>query len=143
MLDRCAPRRPEPMRIFSALALPCAIALLGACTSPAPSDDRAMEETYRRVIADPIRTDQDRRTDAARHPAEFLAFTQVRPGMQALDVSAGFGYTSQLLALAVGPTGAVWAQAPQPGPGLIKRLAEHPQANLTAVARPFDDPVPD
>ena len=143
MLDRCAPHRPGPMRFFAALALPCAIALFGACTSPGPADDRAMAETYRQVIADPIRTDQDRRTDAARHPAEFLAFAQVRPGMQALDVSAGFGYTSQLLALAVGPAGAVWAQAPRPGPGLVKRLAEHPQANLTAVARPFEDPVPD
>jgi len=143
MLVRCTPRRPGPMRVFSALALPCAVALFGACTSLAPADDRATEETYRRVVADPIRTDQDRRTDAARHPVEFLAFAQVRPGMQALDVSAGFGYTSQLLALAVGPTGAVWAQAPQPGPGLVKRLAEHPQANLTAVARPFEDPVPD
>jgi predicted methyltransferase len=95
------------------------------------------------VIASPIRTDQDRRMDASRHPAEFLAFAQVAPGMQALDVSAGAGYTSQLLALAVGPSGKVWAQSPRPGATLTKRLADQPQANLVVVARPFDDPVPE
>ena len=63
--------------------------------------------------------------------------------MQVLDVSAGGGYTSQLLALAVGPTGVVWAQAPQPGAALTKRLTDHPQANLVVVARPFEDPVPE
>jgi predicted methyltransferase len=61
--------------------------------------------------------------------------------MQVLDVSAGAGYTSQLLALAVGPTGTLWAQTPRPGPALIKRMAEHPQANLKIVERPFDDPI--
>jgi len=62
--------------------------------------------------------------------------------MQVLDISAGAGYTSQLLALAVGPNGKVWAQAPQPGATLQKRMADHPQANLVVVARPFEDPVP-
>src|SRR5213082_2559381 len=81
--------------------------------------------------------------DSARHPAEFLPFTKVKPGMQVLDVSAGAGYTSQLLALAVGPTGTVWAQREQPGAAFTKRLADHPQANLVAVIRPFEDPVPD
>ena len=35
-------------------------------------------------------------------PAVFLAFTGVQPGMKVLDVAAGGGSTSQLLALAVG-----------------------------------------
>jgi predicted methyltransferase len=144
MLEHFAKGRTELKRLLAALpVLVGAISMLGACASFAPADDRAMTEAHRQVIANPIRTDQDRRTDAARHPAEFLAFTQVRPGMQALDVSAGFGYTSQLLALAVGPSGDVWAQAQQPGAGLIKRLADHPQANLVIVARPFEDPVPE
>jgi predicted methyltransferase len=81
--------------------------------------------------------------DAARHPAEFLPFTQVESGMRVLDVSAGAGYTSQLLALAVGPTGIVFAQSPQPGATLTKRLADQPQANLVIVQKPFDDPVPE
>jgi predicted methyltransferase len=115
---------------------------LGAC-STTPIETGALDPAdVSRIIASPIRTEQDRRMDAARHPAEFLPFTGVRPGMQVLDVSAGAGYTSQLLALAVGPTGAVWAQRPQAGEALSRRLADRPQHNLNAVVRPFEDPVP-
>ena len=117
-------------------------ALAGCSTMPA-EDPRIASERNQTVIASPIRTDQDRRMDPARHPAEFLPFTQVKPGMQVLDVSAGAGYTSQLLALAVGPTGTVWAQREQPGAALTKRLNDHPQANLVVVIRSFEDPVPD
>src|SRR5882762_3389035 len=117
-------------------------ALSGCSTTPA-EDPRAAAEHSQNVIESSIRTDQDRRMDAARHPAEFLPFTQVKPGMRVLDVSAGAGYTSQVLALAVGPTGTVWAQREQPGAALTKRLNDHPQNNLVVVIRPFEDPVPD
>ncbi len=80
--------------------------------------------------------------DASRHPAEFLPFTQAKPGMMALDVSAGGGYTSQLIALVVAPDGKLWAQAPRPGATLQKRIGDHPQANFIVVERPFEDPVP-
>jgi predicted methyltransferase len=116
---------------------------LGGCSTTQAEDPRLAVERNQHVIESPIRTDQDRRMDAARHPAEFLPFTQVKPGMQVLDVSAGAGYTSQLLALAVGPTGTVWAQRQQPGEAFTKRLADHPQTNLVPVIRPFEDPVPD
>ena len=107
-----------------------------------PPTDSQSAARYDAVITSPIRTDQDRRMDAARHPAEFLPFTQVRPGMRVLDVSTGGGYTSQLLALAVGPDGRLYAQAPNPGATVTKRLADRPQANFVLVARPFEDPVP-
>jgi len=123
-------------------ALVIAVLAAGGCSTMPSDSARVAAEYNQRTIDSPIRTDQDRRMDAARHPAEFLPFTQVRPGMQVLDVSAGAGYTSQLLALAVGPTGRVFAQRQQPGEALTKRLNDHPQANLIAVIRPFDDPVP-
>ena len=56
--------------------------------------------------------------DSSRNPAAFLPFTGVRPGMNVLDVSAGAGYTSQLLALSVGRDGKLWAQREQPGAAL-------------------------
>lgn len=115
--------------------------MTGCATSPV-EDQHAAAARNQSVIASPIRTDQDRRMDAVRHPAEFLPFTQVKPGMHVLDVSAGAGYTSQLLALAVGPSGMVFAQTPRPGPALTKRLSDHPQANLVLAERPFDDPIP-
>jgi len=120
--------------------LVASMAVVAGCTN-APVAQPAAAMRYDSVIDNPIRTDQDRKTDAARKPAEFLPFTQVAPGMQVLDVSAGGGYTSQLLALAVGPTGKLWAQTPRPGAVLTKRLADHPQANIEVVERPFDDPV--
>src|SRR5438046_10108197 len=92
-------------------------AFSGCSTMPA-ADPRIADERNRIVIESSIRTDQDRRMDAARHPAEFLPFTQVKPGMQVLDVSAGAGYTSQLLALAVAPPGSGWAQREPRGAGL-------------------------
>lgn len=116
---------------------------LGGCSTTPADDPRIAAERSQKVIASPLRTDQDRRMDAARHPAEFIPFTQVKPGMQVLDVAAGGGYTSQLMALAVGPTGMVWAQREQPGAALTKRLADQPQANLVVVLRPFEDPVPE
>ncbi|MHB8495512.1 MAG: class I SAM-dependent methyltransferase [Casimicrobiaceae bacterium] len=132
-------------RVAIAVAATLGVGLLlslGGC-SAAPADDTHVGAAINRsVVESPIRTDQDRRMDAERHPAEFLRFTRVKQGMQVLDVSAGAGYTSQLLALAVGPTGTVWAQNEQPGAALARRLEEHPQANLVQVVRPFEDPVP-
>ncbi len=116
---------------------------LGGCSTTPVEDPRITAERSQKVIASPVRTDQDRRMDASRNPAAFIPFTQVQPGMQVLDVAAGGGYTSQLMALAVGPTGKVWAQRTQPGEALTKRLAEQPQANLIVVLRPFDDPAPE
>lgn len=135
-------RRPQFAHPAAVLASFGIAVLLGCASTPA-EDPRAAAERYQKVIASPIRTDGDRRLDASRHPAEFLPFTQVKPGMQVLDVAAGGGYTSQLLALAVGADGRVWAQTQQPGATISKRLADQPQANFVVVARPFDDPVPD
>jgi predicted methyltransferase len=137
--DRTVTVMPASPDFVRALALAMFFVLAGCATKTAqPTPERRAQA----VIADPIRTDQDRRMDASRNPADFLPFTGVEPGMVVLDVSAGAGYTSQLLALSVGPTGKVFAQRPAPGDALTRRLAEHPQANLVAVYRPFEDPVP-
>jgi predicted methyltransferase len=116
--------------------------VLAACAMPAKEEAPIPAERYRALLADPIRTDRDRGMDESRHPVELLEFAQVRPGMQVLDVSAGAGYTSQLLALAVGPSGKLYAQTPKPGAALTERMGAHPQANFEVVARPFEDPVP-
>jgi predicted methyltransferase len=41
----------------------------------------------------------------------MLAFIGIRPGMVALDLSTGGGYTTELLARAVGPTGRAYGQS--------------------------------
>ena len=108
-----------------------------------PSDgSQVVSESYKMAVASPIRTDEDRNADAKRKPLEFLQFTHVQPGMKVLDISAGGGYSTQLLALAVGSKGTVWAQGTQSQSTLEERLAKHPQANIVPVILPFEDPVP-
>lgn len=58
-------------------------------------------------IASPERTDKDRERDAREKPAEVLAFAGVKPGMTVVDMFAGGGYYTELLAGVVGPTGKV------------------------------------
>ena len=119
-----------------------AFSLLAGCAMPGTRDDAVSSESYRALLTNPVRIERDRAFDDRRHPVELLQFADVRPGMRVLDMAAGGGYTSQLLALAVGPSGKLYAQAPTPGAALKERLAAHPQANFIVTARPFDDPVP-
>ena len=121
-------------------ALLPALLLVAACAT-SPRDAPIAADAYRAIVADPIRTERDRTMDARRHPVELLQFAQVRPGMKVLDIVAGAGYTSQLLALAVAPGGTVWAQSANPNAVLTERLAKQ-QPTLALAQRPVDDPVP-
>lgn len=121
-------------------ALLPALLLVAACAT-SPRDAPIAADAYRAIVADPIRTERDRTMDARRHPVELLQFAQVRPGMKVLDIVAGAGYTSQLLALAVAPGGTVWAQSANPNALLTERLAKR-QPTLALAQRPVDDPVP-
>lgn len=114
--------------------------LLAACATGARVEP-VSPDAYAAVVADPVRTERDRGMDARRHPAELLQFAQVRPGMQVLDIVAGGGYTSQLLALAVAPGGKVWAQSATPNATLKERLDKQ-QPTLALAQRPIDDPAP-
>jgi predicted methyltransferase len=109
---------------------------------PAVAADQPAGSGYQAAIASPVRTDDDRKTDAKRKPAEFLAFAQVRPGMKALDVSSGGGATASLLTAAVGPKGEVWAQNAKPNAKLQERVGGATLPNLHAVVADFNDPVP-
>ncbi len=94
------------------------------------------------------RTEADRKLDPTRHPAELLAFFGVAPGMTVADLGSGFGYTTELLARAVGPGGRVYSQD---DPGLFRtflsrawpaRLERPVNRVVLHAARSFDDPLP-
>ena len=76
----------------------------GALAQGAPAPD------YAAVVAAPDRADADRQADARRKPVQLLAFTGVKPGMMVLDMETSAGYTAELLARVVGPSGKVFAQ---------------------------------
>ena len=95
------------------------------------------------VVANADRSDADRRNDVRRKPVEMLSFIGVRPGMVVLDVSAGGGYTTELLARSVAPSGRVYGQTQRPpGAALAARLKTPAAARIVSVVQPFDNPVP-
>jgi len=103
---------------------------------------------YEAIVASPDRADGDRQADARRQPAKMLAFTGVKTGMKVLDMEASAGYSTELLARAVGPTGIVYAQD---SAAVIERFvkdkfdirAQKPvMKNVVHVIRDFDDPIP-
>jgi len=88
-------------------AMIAAVAAAGAtsaCAQGAPD--------YATLLAAPDRSDADRQADKRRDPVPFLAFAGLRPGMKVLDMGAGGGYSTELVARAVGPTGTVYGQNP-------------------------------
>ena len=88
----------------------------------APGGDRAgRQPDYDPIIAAADRSDADRQTDVRRQPAKMLAFTGVRPGMKVLDMGAGAGYSTELLARVTGPRGAVYAQDSAAGDGADRK----------------------
>lgn len=111
---------------------------LAAAARPALAQAQLQGED---LLASPLRTDDDRKADAGRRPLDLIRFAQVEPGMTVLDIVTGGGYTAQVLALAVGPMGKVYAQGRSTA-NIDKRLAAHPQANLVGLARPLEDPFP-
>jgi predicted methyltransferase len=56
------------------------------------------------------RSEADQARDAGRKPHEVIAFLGIEPGMTVLDVFAASGWYTEVLANAVGPDGAVFAQ---------------------------------
>ena len=102
---------------------------------------------YAALLAAADRSDADRQADKRRDPAPFLAFAGVRPGMKVLDMGAGGGYSTELIARAVAPGGVVYGQNPADLPEKPKatfevRLKTPAMKDVVADIRPFDDPVP-
>jgi predicted methyltransferase len=113
-----------------------------------PSAARAQAAAdYAAVLAAPDRSEADRTADKRRDPAPFLAFAAPGAGMKVLDMGAGGGYSSELMARAVAPNGTVFAQNPpdlgERAKGAFEtRMATPAMKNAVAVSAPFDDPVP-
>jgi len=97
---------------------------------------------YGAIVASPDRSDGDRQADERRKPEQLLAFAGARPGMKVLDVGAGGGYTTELLARAVAPNGVVYAHNARAREPFDARMKTPAMKNVVAVVRPYDDPVP-
>ena len=118
-----------------------AVSMLTGCATMGGHDEAPPLDSYRAMLASPQRLDRDKTIDERRHAAELLQFAGVRSGMTVLDVAAGGGYTTTLLSVAVGPSGKVYAQTPNPNASINERITKNPNSFVVAK-RPFDDPVP-
>jgi predicted methyltransferase len=145
---------------YSAAALIAAL-LLGACaTEPrhdiviteatGPSSASPTMEELDALIASPDRRAADRTNDVRRKPKQMLAFIGINRGMKVLDLSAGGGYTTELLARAIGPGGQVYGQVAPRGDGappsfatLEERAKGLSAGRISPVLRKFESPVPD
>jgi len=132
----------------------CAIGMLASLSILAGSSvvlaqaQNSFTPDYEAIVASPDRSDADRQADQRRQPARILAVTGVKAGMKVLDMEANGGYSTELLARAVGPSGVVYAQD---SADIIERFvkdkfdirAQKPaMKNVVHVIRSFDDPIP-
>lgn len=103
-------------------------------------------QDYAAIVAAPDRADADRQTDQRRDPVKLLAFTGVKTGMTVLDMGAGGGYSTELMARAVGPSGKVYGQDFESNARAKERfdarIKTPAMKNVIALTRPFDDPLP-
>jgi predicted methyltransferase len=172
---------------LTAIAAGASLVLAAHEASAQQSPPPLTQEQIKQIVASPDRSAADRTNDLRRKPEEMLVFIGIRPGITALDLSAAGGYTTELLARAIGPSGIVYGQsrprdpsrappppaapegnsnptaasgtapattpappagAPRPSPDALAgrdsalRTAETKAAPITAVVRPFEDPVP-
>ena len=118
-----------------------ALALLATAHAEVPPPD------YAAIIAAPDRTDADRKNDERRAAVKLLAFTGVRPGWKVIDMAAGAGYSTELMARGSAPGGTVYAQnppdmRPNAKDGFAARMQHPAMKDVVADVRPFDDPAP-
>jgi predicted methyltransferase len=142
MLRAMSPRKPSCWSFALVVA-----GLVSACghRSSVPAGPPLDPEV---LVAAPDRTPADRKLDAGRKPVQYLRFLHIEPGMRVGELFAGGGYTTELLARAVGPTGVVYGQNTKL---VLERFAEKPWSERLArpvnkvvvrVDREMDDPFP-
>lgn len=110
-----------------------------AVAVPAGAQDAAPSAAITAAVADSQRPAADTARDAARKPAQIVAFAGVKPGDVVAELLPGGGYYTRVLAKTVGPQGHVYAVVPaafaqRPG-GLdaLNALAQQ-YGNVTVVA---------
>ncbi|HEU0036342.1 MAG TPA: SAM-dependent methyltransferase [Kofleriaceae bacterium] len=140
------PAKPAPVATTPATA--STVPVSDAATPSGYAPAATVPEPIRAAVAASDRTADDQRLDAGRKPAEVLAFFGVAPGQRIGELFAGGGYTSELLARIVGPTGKVWSQNSKE---ILDRFARKPWTerlqrpmlkNVVSLERPIDDPFP-
>ncbi|CCE05582.1 putative Methyltransferase (fragment) [Bradyrhizobium sp. STM 3843] len=110
-----------------------------ALTMTACSPPLAFGATPEAVVAAPDRSEADRQSDSTREPVKLLQFIGATPGWHVLDMAAGAGYSTELMARAVAPDGKVFAQSGRLSDKLAERLKTSAMANVELIVTPADN----
>jgi len=124
-----------------------AVTALACICAFAPRAQAQAAPDYAALLAAPDRSDNDKQADQRRDPLPLLQFAAPRPGMKVLDMGAGGGYSTELMARAVAPNGKVYGQNPPDASDKMKasfaaRLESPGMKDAVADAQPFDNPAP-
>jgi len=130
---------PSALAVVLAAGLVAGLSAITALAQPTPD--------YKALLNTPDRSPADLKADQRRDPVPFLTFAGVRPGMKVLDMAAGGGYSTELMARAVAPNGTVYGQNPPDASEKMKaafeaRMKTPTMKDVVADIRPYDDPIP-
>jgi len=121
--------------LLAAIAVSAGL-LLNNCVASAQEKQSLSSEQIADIVKSADRTAADRTNDQRRKPEQMLGFIGIRPGIVALDVSAAGGYTTELLARAIGPAGKVYGQSRPRDPNQVPKPPAAPEGNSNPTAAP-------
>jgi predicted methyltransferase len=127
---------------LTAIAAGAGLVLGANFASAQPSPPPLTHEQIKQIVASPDRSAADRTNDQRRKPEEMLVFIGIRPGITALDLSAAGGYTTELLARAIGPSGIVYGQSRPRNPSQAPTPPAAPEGNSHPTAASAAAPPP-
>src|SRR3979490_714500 len=131
----------QPKDLLAAIAVSAVLLLSFRAASPQQSSPQLSSEQIAQIVASPDRSEADRANDLRRKSEKMLAFIGIRPGIVALDLSAAGGYTTELLARAVGPSGRVYGQSQPRDPRRTPTPPPAPEGNSNPTATPSAAPA--
>ena len=115
--------------LLTAIAAGAGLMLGSHAASAQPAPPPLTQEQIKQIVASPDRSAADRTNDQRRKPEQMLVFIGIRPGITALDLSAAGGYTTELLARAIGPSGVVYGQSRPRDPSRAPTPPADPEGN--------------
>src|SRR3954462_7687726 len=118
--------------LLAAIAVSAVLFLSPRVTPAQQGSPPLSPEQIAQIVASPDRSAADRTNDLRRKPEQMLGFIGIRPGIVALDLSAAGGYTTELLARAIGASGTVYGQSQPRDPS---RMRANPERRARIVER--------
>ena len=127
--------------LLAAVSVSAALFLNVQAATAQQSGPPLSSEQIARIVNSADRTAADRTNDQRRKPEQMLGFIGISPGIVAVDLSAGGGYTTELLARAIGPLGKVYGQSRPRDPNRVPTPPVTPEGNSNPISTPSAAPA--